>query len=57
MHSQVTHFCLDQVVSLSAYVFEEAQHVHRALVFQLLQHAVNYDISSRSAHASAEKHK
>ena len=43
------HLCLDQVVSLSADVFEEAHDVHTVFFFDLLQHAVQHNVSARSA--------
>lgn len=51
----VAHLRLDQVVSLSSYVFEETQHIDWAFILQLLQHAVNHNVRSCPAHAGTEE--
>ncbi len=47
-----TNLSLDKVVALGAYVFEKAENINCALLFDLLQHAVYDDVRSRPTHSS-----
>lgn len=44
---------LDEVVALRPDMLQEAQDVHCAFVFDLLQHAVYHYVGARPAHAGA----
>lgn len=48
-----SYLCLDEVVTLCPDVLQEAQDINCAFVFDLLQHAVYYNVGARPAHTSA----
>lgn len=50
---QQAYLRLDEVVALCPDVLQEAQDVHCAFVFDLLQHAVYHYVGACPAHASA----
>lgn len=52
-----SYLSLDEVVALCPDVFEEPQDIDCAFILYLLQHAVNYNISSSSANTSARRDK
>lgn len=50
---QPAYLRLDEVVALRPDMLQEAQDVHCAFVFDLLQHAVYHYVGARPAHAGA----
>lgn len=49
------YLSLDEVVTLCPDMLQEAQDIHCAFVFYLLQHAVYHNVGARPAHTSARK--
>ena len=49
-----SYLCLHQVVSLVAYVHEEAEHIEAGFVCDLTHHAIYNNVCACSSHTSTE---